>query len=421
MIRGWISSCVAGHSRCRRSLSGRTLNDYKNPQRLPTRLIEVTPKVRLRETGGQHGQYLALSYCWGTGAQGPQTPNTATTQANLDSFYDDVPLDALAPTVRDAILLVQRLGFRYLWVDALCIIQGDAADWERESRQMAQIFENALCTIVALGADHAGEGLFLSGNDSQPPEGREEAIIPCRANNRRVLGYASITAWQHPGREGRLSPIGDFIHARWSKRGWVLQERMLSRRMLYFGRGQIYWSCMKRMIHEDGIDYEHSNIRFCSPHHLKSWFLALTLSTVPIIGQLGKAVWEDKHLCLEQIWVYLIADYSRCNLTVESDKLMAVAGLASALSHRSGMTYFEGLWVETACFGLAWRAESASKFPMNASTCHGYGKTCIPSIAWWQWALHAARESQTLILLPTRSTLVELGFFQGSSSVPIQL
>lgn len=139
MIRGWIPSCVTGHSGCRRSLGGRTLKDNKKPQRLPTRLIEVTPKVRLRETAGQRGQYLALSYCWGTGTQGSQTPNTVTTQANIDGFYNDVPLDALAPTVRDAILLVQRLGFRYLWVDALCIIQGDAADWERESRKMAQI------------------------------------------------------------------------------------------------------------------------------------------------------------------------------------------------------------------------------------------------------------------------------------------
>lgn len=273
-------------------LGGRTLKDNKKPQRLPTRLIEVTPKVRLRKTAGQRGQYLALSYCWGTGTQGSQAPNTVTTQANIDGFYDDVPLDALAPTVRDAILLVQRLGFRYLWVDALCIIQGDAADWERESRQMAQIFENAICTIVALGADLAGEGLFLSGNDSPPPEAKREAIIPCRANNRTILGYASVTVWTPPDEEARSSSVRDFSGARWSRRAWVLQERMLSRRMLYFGRGQIYWTCVERMIHEDGIDDEHVELIVCNPHALQSLFIALTLVTpigfIPILSQLCK-------------------------------------------------------------------------------------------------------------------------------------
>ena len=420
MIRGWISSCVAGHSRCRRSIGRRTLKDNIKPQLLPARLIEVTPRVRLRETGGQRGQYLVLSYCWGTGAQGSQTPNTVTTQANLDSFYDHVPLDALAPTVRDAILLVQRLGFRYLWVDALCIIQGDAADWERESRQMAQIFENALCTIVALGADHAGEGLFLSGNDSRPLEGREETIIPCRANDRRVLGYASIAAWPPPGTVGRLSPTEDFIQARWSKRAWVLQERMLSRRMLYFGRGQIYWTCMERMIHEDGIDHSHPNVLVCNPHHLKSYFISLTLSTaisfVPILSQLTKALGGDKNNVLQDIWEILLVDYSRCNLTVESDKLMAVAGLASALSQRNGMTYFEGLWVERACFGLAWKAEFGSEFPMNSSIDHSYGKISTCSL----YCTDATRgERITNTDSTTGSTFVELGFLQRHLTVSI--
>lgn len=85
---------------------------------------------------------------------------------------------------------------------------------ERESRKMAQIFENALCTIVALGADHAGEGLFLSGNDSPPPKASREAIIPCRSENRTILGYASVTAWTPPEEEDRRSPVRDFSDAR---------------------------------------------------------------------------------------------------------------------------------------------------------------------------------------------------------------
>jgi len=131
MIQGWISNCVCGHFRCQTTISGRVLDDKRKKQPLPTRLIEVAPKPRLRGTAGQQGEYLALSYCWGTSMQGGESQGAITTRETLEDFHEALPLDQLSVTVRDAILLVQRLGFRYLWVDALCIVQGDEADWER--------------------------------------------------------------------------------------------------------------------------------------------------------------------------------------------------------------------------------------------------------------------------------------------------
>lgn len=178
MIRGWIPSCVTGHSGCRRSLGGRTLKDNKKPQRLPTRLIEVTPKVRLRETAGQRGKYLALSYCWGTGTQGSQTPNTMTTQANIDGFYDDVPLDALAPTVGDAILLVQRLGFRYLWVDALCITQGDAAAWSASHERWHKSLRTPSAPLSPSGQTTRGKAFSFPATTPRPQRQAERQSSP---------------------------------------------------------------------------------------------------------------------------------------------------------------------------------------------------------------------------------------------------
>ncbi len=62
-IRAWLTTCVRDHSNCRLTLSGSIIDDRTATQPLPTRLIEVTPIPRLRETAGQTGQYLALSYC----------------------------------------------------------------------------------------------------------------------------------------------------------------------------------------------------------------------------------------------------------------------------------------------------------------------------------------------------------------------
>lgn len=370
MIRGWISTCLCNHSKCRKTLSGRSLRDNVEEQPLPTRLIEVSPRPRLRETAGQSGQYLALSYCWGTSTsgQGNESPNAMTTRESIRSFYDHIDVDTLAPTVKDAISLTQRLGYRYLWVDALCIIQGDADDWTRESRQMAGIFENALCTIVALGADHAGEGLFLSGNDAPAPGTRKEAILPCVTRGGKMLGEASLTVWPPPEPESEGRPVKDFIGARWSRRGWVLQERMLSRRMVYFGRSQLYWMCGESMIHEDGINHDHPNVVVCTAYHLREFFSAIKYATilhhVPLLGHLFKLMWGNKNTIFHEVWETIIGnDYARCNLTVQSDKLMAVAGLAAAFGHRTGLTYFEGIWIELASFGLAWSARTLSDSP----------------------------------------------------------
>ncbi|KAH6619006.1 hypothetical protein C7974DRAFT_317958, partial [Boeremia exigua] len=36
-------------------------------------------------------------------------------------------------TFQEAVVFTQWLGVRYLWIDALCIIQEDEVDWSREA------------------------------------------------------------------------------------------------------------------------------------------------------------------------------------------------------------------------------------------------------------------------------------------------
>lgn len=358
MIQGWISDCVGNHAACRKTVSGGFVDDRTKQQPLPTRLVEVSPVPRLRETAGQAGQYFALSYCWGSNP----AADAITTAATVQAFQQKIPMDVLSPTVRDAILLVQRLGYQYLWVDALCIIQGDHEDWKRESQQMSHVYENALGTIVALGAGRADDGLFFSGNKPNPPKeglsATKDVILPCTNGQGKMVGHASFSAWPRFDAESRMAAINDFLDSRWKQRGWVLQERMLSRRMIYFGQHQIYWTCSEKMYHEDGISHRHPNMLMSNSYNLREGILFVriinSLRFMPMLRRITEKMFCYGNSGLGSLWQPIICDYARCDLTAKGDKLMAIAGLATAFVSLTGLTYFEGIWTESACFDLAW-------------------------------------------------------------------
>ncbi len=102
--------------------------------------------------------YTTLSYCWG-GA----SPIRLRTD-NLKRLMKHIDVDGLPRTVSDAISVTKGLGYQYLWVDSLCIIQNSKADWEAESVKMGQIYRNSVCTICASSADTADKGFLTLRN-----------------------------------------------------------------------------------------------------------------------------------------------------------------------------------------------------------------------------------------------------------------
>ncbi|KAK4221800.1 hypothetical protein QBC38DRAFT_491343 [Podospora fimiseda] len=42
-------------------------------------------------------------------------------------------LEDMPETLQDAIIVAKQLDLSYIWIDALCIIQGDVEDWIKES------------------------------------------------------------------------------------------------------------------------------------------------------------------------------------------------------------------------------------------------------------------------------------------------
>lgn len=185
---------------------------------MPTRLIHIPPQLdqplRIRTTKGMTGKYVALSYVWGHGS------TFSTTRDDLRSRQEEGiwPLD-LRKTLRNSVDITRRLGYEFLWVDALCILQKDFEDWSHESVRMASVYGNAVITISADAAQDTDDGI----------------LHPRRLMRSSSFGPYDEFCFQKL--EGEWASITE-QHV--YRRGWAFQERILSKRILHFLKDQVH-------------------------------------------------------------------------------------------------------------------------------------------------------------------------------------
>ena len=100
---------------------------------------------------------------------------------------------------------------------------------------MQYVYGNAWCTIGAAGAASSFDGLFFD---------RDPHLI--------TLGWVDLAWEEHKDEAPRTGPAHFFTTDAWDsdlldsplyQRAWTLQERWLSRRILYFGRSSLFFEC----------------------------------------------------------------------------------------------------------------------------------------------------------------------------------
>lgn len=146
----WLSTCERKHAGvCSHDSSVLNWEDGF----MPMFVIDVE-QMCIRNT--PHGcHYVALSYVWGKGKMLKHvTANSFFLFTPGSLTKSDVP-----NTIRDAIHLVRSMEERYLWVDALCIIQNDDAMQQSQIAKMDRIYEKALFTIIAASGNSSEAGL----------------------------------------------------------------------------------------------------------------------------------------------------------------------------------------------------------------------------------------------------------------------
>jgi hypothetical protein len=125
------------------------------------------------------------------------------------------------------------------------------------------------------------------------------------------------------------------------KRRWVLQETFLSPRTLLFGEYELFWQCRKSM------DCQ------CSQ-------LSRTTSYSDIMTKISSMKEEQNHNQVET-WHKLVSLYSGTNLSYQTDKLVAVDGLAQWMASSRNGYCIAGLWDNSFAKDLIWSVRSLGR------------------------------------------------------------
>ncbi|EEU41411.1 uncharacterized protein NECHADRAFT_23862, partial [Fusarium vanettenii 77-13-4] len=316
-----------GHALCR----------YSRDTVLPTRVLDVgdpndpnsSARLKINEFE-THGSYLALSYCWGK--RDPEA-NPEPLLLRTNSLHDlrrHIRPSTLQKSIQDAIFVTRKLGFRYLWVDALCIIQDDEDDKDNEISHMATIYKNAAITLAAGTAERAAEG-FLGNIPSRPnvylPE--DKFAIPMENSTEFGTVYLSADPYEpnHP----------------LDKRGWTLQEFMLSSRMLIFSDYQLLWQCKE--VELRSVTGDSRGMEYQQPLESLPW----TIFDEEAEPRFGTSASEKLY-----IWKTIILQYTERELSDPNDRLRAVSGITTELEKLWRDSNFWGLWRQWFLSLLVW-------------------------------------------------------------------
>ncbi|KAE9377311.1 HET-domain-containing protein [Stipitochalara longipes BDJ] len=293
LLREWLRECDGNHNQLEHN---QHVHHPRQNIRLPTRVLDVgygrdSNKLRLHcPREGERGTYIALSHCWGVIPR-EERALCITNNENLDARRNGIKFDTLPKTFQDAITVTRQLGKRFLWIDSLCIVQGDKEEWEKESKLMETVFSRAYCTIAASSAIDSTRGFLDRRLTSKFVEVQNDG-------DTRYFVCEAIDDFRHDVEEGELNT-----------RGWVLQERALARRTIHFTATQTYFEC------GCGVRCE----TLTRMRNSKANFLGDNL--------FPKSALKHPETNINRLYQMLYEDYSKLRLTNRTDRPIAIYGL----------------------------------------------------------------------------------------------
>ena len=325
---------------------------------IPTRLIKIAGgpdqlqlKIVNDDDMEEHDRsiYAALSYCWG----GDQ-PNKLT-QGSYDLYKGKIPWETLPKAIQDSARTVHALGFHYIWIDSMCIIQDSKEDKEAEISQMTKVYAHATLTVVNKRGDKVTDG-FL-----------HPRTLPS--------GTSSIQFRTNDGQTHRLTLLfRDVYHEEENvainTRGWTLQEYLLSRRRLVIGTWSTEWHCRQHVrdyndgwnprgrsagIPLDDTDGWAGEGPFESKEaesvYRSSFIDAAMFFSVNPEYPSGELSRDHVHYS----WLEIVEAYSSRSVTEPEDRAPAISGIAGRFATFIPKRYIAGVWEDMMPQSLFWR------------------------------------------------------------------
>ena len=285
ILRTWLSKCESDHAMCW----------WTGPKAsLRLRLFDVKFRCvrRFQISSDNTVRYVALSYVWGSQAQ-----RLTLSRANCNALSQKgaINLDEISRTIPDAAAVVEMLGERSLWVDALCILQDDEEDLAEQIPVMGQIYTRSLVTIMAAASTDSNSGLPGVSTHVRRPQRVSEPLsggVLMRTCTPKYTGKSCDEG-------GCLITTADYLqNSKWNTRGWTFQEKVLSRRCLFFMEEQVHWECQRASWCEE-------TCLETSPEYRFSWealsFRFLSDREFPVGKKMGgdRVIWAFSRLIAE--------------------------------------------------------------------------------------------------------------------------
>jgi hypothetical protein len=352
--RVWLRTCLSGHDKC----SAFHNNTVRNDDRRPTRVLEVSDtSVKLRcNLTNESFEYLALSHMWGD----PSVEHLQLKLSNINAFEKAVPWYRLSSVYKEAIRVTLALGYNYIWIDSLCIIQDSKSDWEYEAALMATVYGNAACNLTFI---------FPSISPSTPTRSDPRAWNPCVIRPATpshpglyIQHHTSLLRATYQTKE----PQDWLVQRYWPlfSRAWTFQEYLLSPRTLLLGHRNLMWQCSAGFYDEllGPIAEAPRTYNDVTPKHGRDMGKARYFPEY-LTRDFGKDLLMSSTTSLSFIldWQALITEYRGRNLSFGKDRVIAFAGVAKAFQNIGGLTYLAGAWEEFFPLCLLWYVHKKSE------------------------------------------------------------
>jgi Heterokaryon incompatibility protein (HET) len=373
-VRNWLQNCQLHHAQC-----NSPRHEMRAERRLPTRLLDSgigsdQSTIRLVSSSALDAAvpYIALSHCWGGQCGMQLTGRSAAPLAH------GIQVSTLPKTFFDAVSVAKELGIRYLWIDALCIMQDSEEDWKIESAQMLHVYSNATLTVAATASRNSEGGLFYKRSPLMISHYLLATASHCLEDEPLIVNFPD---------QFRLFDCENADMAPLQTRAWAMQERLLSRRNLYCAQDQLYWECSAGRACEVSPEIEELE----SP----SFERFVNINRI------------SNHDYLRELWHQVRQRYSGTDLTLHKDRLPALSGLARRVHeilHLKETDYLAGLERGLLASELQWSRRQRPTGP----------KTKAYQAPSWSWAAGKGRMS-----MPRRSKFQNLFEILQAETFPI--
>lgn len=341
----WIKDCHEKHIDC---------SNLPWSNKNPSRLVHILPDLEGIQLvdAQQMGQvrYTALSYAWGGESSAEKWSN----------HNEPFQISKLPATIQHAIEVTQKLKFKYIWIDALCINQSGLSSWKQESSKMHEVYGNASVTLCACSSEKSTDGLFHFR------DAWEFISEPCRLDQFWLANF-----------DMALEDVRTKSYI--FSRAWTLQEERLSPRILYLCGQRLYWSCVTSQHSELGRQVGSNPLRMRPYEDLHS------TKSLRHPQEFLQTRYKGEEKLLHQQWLEIVQDYTRRDIKNVTDRFLAISGLAAQYlvpycsnEKVKREEYLGGLWRQTFAQDLAWSVQDAGNLSNSL-------RNTAPAPS-WSWA-----------------------------------